>query len=260
MSESLKYPVTSRRYENKVALITGAASGIGRAVSVRLALEGAKVYAVDIAEAGLASLKDEIASNDGMVSTSVASVATAAECHDIVQHCVDEFGQLDVLGNVAGVLWANHFRDVAETSYRQMMAVNVDGPFFLSQAALPYLQDVNGNIVNIASNAGLMGTAYNVAYSMTKGAIVQMTRSLAMELAKSRVRVNAIAPGGIDTGLTQTIQIPGDIDPDLLLRYSGYRGMGHPDDIAVLFALVASNEGRNMHGAILSSDLGLTTG
>lgn len=260
MSDSLKYPVTSRRYENKVALITGAASGIGRSVAVRLAAEGAKVYAVDIAEEGLATLKDEIAEYNGVVTTSVASVATAEECQQIVQRCIDEYGQLDVLGNVAGVLWANHFRDVAESTYRQMFAVNVDGPFFLTQAALPYLLDVNGNIVNIASNAGLMGTAYNVAYSMTKGAIVQMTRSLAMELAKTRVRVNAIAPGGIDTGLTQGFQIPPDVDVDLLTRYMGYRGMGKPDDIAVLFALVASDEGRNMHGAILSSDLGLTTG
>jgi NAD(P)-dependent dehydrogenase (short-subunit alcohol dehydrogenase family) len=141
-----------------------------------------------------------------------------------------------------------------------MFGVNTDGPFFLSQAAIPHLVETDGNIVNIASNAGLMGQAYTVVYCMTKGAIIQMTRALAMELMKTKVRVNAIAPGGIETGLTRSYQMPADIDMDLVSRYFGFRGMGSPEDIATLFALVASDEGRNIHGAVLSSDLGMTSG
>ena len=105
-----------------------------------------------------------------------------------------------------------------------------------------------------------MGTAYTVAYAMTKGAIVQLTKGLAMEYAKTKLRVNAIAPGGITTGLTNAFHIPEGVDLDLMIPYMGFRGMGDPDDIASLFAFVASNDGKNMHGSILSSDLGLTVG
>ena len=95
---------------------------------------------------------------------------------------------------------------------------------------------------------------------MTKGAIVQLTRSLAMEVQKHKVRVNAIAPGGVVTGLTNSFHIPDGVDIDLMTPYMGFRGMGEPDDIASLFAFVASDDGRNMHGSILSSDTGITCG
>ncbi|MGZ4705531.1 MAG: SDR family NAD(P)-dependent oxidoreductase, partial [Acidimicrobiales bacterium] len=127
-------------------------------------------------------------------------------------------------------------------------------------AAIPHLLLSGGNIVNIASNAGLMGGAYTVVYCMTKGAIVQMTRALAMEYMKTPIRVNAIAPGGVETGLTAGFKIPADVDFELMGRYTGLRPMARPDDISRLFAFVASDDGANIHGAILSSDGGLTAG
>ena len=105
-----------------------------------------------------------------------------------------------------------------------------------------------------------MGQAYTVAYCMTKGAIVQMTRALAMEYAKFPIRINAIAPGGVDTALSRNFQIPEDLDFELMGRYTGFRSMGSADDIAAMFALVASDEGRSIHGAILSVDRGITAG
>jgi meso-butanediol dehydrogenase / (S,S)-butanediol dehydrogenase / diacetyl reductase len=141
-----------------------------------------------------------------------------------------------------------------------MMGVNVDACFFLAQAAIPHLLETEGNIVNIASNAGLMGQAYTVAYCMTKGAIVQLTKALAMEYAKTPLRVNAIAPGGVDTSLSRNFQMPSDVDFELMARYTGFRAMGASDDIAAMFALVASDEGRSIHGAILSVDRGITAG
>jgi NAD(P)-dependent dehydrogenase (short-subunit alcohol dehydrogenase family) len=130
----------------------------------------------------------------------------------------------------------------------------------MAQAAVPHLLEAEGNIVNIASNAGLMGQAYTVVYCMTKGAVIQLTRALAMEYIKTPLRVNAIAPGGIVTNLSTGFQIPPNVDFELMARYTGFRGMGEADDIAGLFAFIASDDGGNIHGAILSSDRGITTG
>jgi meso-butanediol dehydrogenase / (S,S)-butanediol dehydrogenase / diacetyl reductase len=250
------------RYARRVALITGAASGIGRATTLRLAREGAQVLAVDIDEAGLSETVDAA---DGAVLTRRVDVTRADECAAAVTDAVERFGRLDILGNVAGIARGEHFGAVTEAAYRQMMAVNVDGYFFMAQAALPHLltsasSGGAGVLVNIASNAGLMGQAYTVVYCMTKGAVVQLTKSLAMEYAKTPLRVVGIAPGGVETGLTNAYQMPMDVEWDLVGRYTGSRPMAKADDIANLFAFLASDEARNIHGAVVSSDGGLTAG
>ena len=248
------------RFLGKVALLSGAGSGIGRATAVRLAAEGASVSCIDISDDRLAETRQLIEVAGGVAHTMVADVTVRDTCFTAVADCVAKFGRLDVLGNIAGIAWAEHFTEITEARYRQMMAVNVDGYFFLAQAAIPHLLASSGNIVNIASNAGLMGQAYTVVYTMTKGAVVQLTKSLAMEYIKTPLRVNAIAPGGVHTNLTTGFQLPGDVDFDLMGRYTGFRGQGTPEDIAALFAFVASDEAVNIHGAILSSDRGVTAG
>ena len=245
------------RYAGKAALITGAASGIGRAVTLRLAREGARVLAVDIDPAGLVATKE---SAEGEVVDCVCDVTTAANCKAAVDAALLEFGQLDILGNIAGIARGEHFGDVTEAAYRQMMAVNVDGYFFMAQAALSHLNHVGGVIVNVASNAGLIGQAYTVVYCMTKGAVVQLTKSLAMEFLKAPLRVVAIAPGGVETGLVTGYQMPADVDWDLVMRYTGARGLAQAEDIANLFAFLASDEARNIHGTVVSSDGGMTAG
>ena len=258
---------TTDRFTGRAAVITGAASGIGRAVTLRLASEGADVLALDINEDGLAdTAKAAQASGPaGNVVTHRCDVTSVAECKGAVEAAVSAFGRLDILGNVAGIARGEHFVEVTEAAYRQMMGVNVDGCFFMAQAAVPHLLESansggGGVIVNIASNAGLMGQAYTVAYCMTKGAVVQMTRSLALEFAKTPLRVVAIAPGGVDTGLVQGYQMPADVDWDLVMRYTGARPMAQPDEIASVFAFLASDEARNIHGTVVSSDGGLTAG
>jgi meso-butanediol dehydrogenase/(S,S)-butanediol dehydrogenase/diacetyl reductase len=252
------------RYDGKRVLLTGAASGIGRAVTLRLASEGARVLALDIDEAGLAATA---AMAGDTVAVRRCDVTSATECRAAVAAAVAKLGGLDVLGNIAGVARGEHMTEVTEAAYRQMMGVNVDGYFFMAQAAIPHLlASASGDsgsapvIVNIASNAGLMGQAYTVVYCMSKGAVVQLTRALAMEFIKTPLRVVGIAPGGVDTGLVQGYQMPADIEWDLVMRYTGVRGLAQPDDIANLFAFLASDEARNIHGAIVSSDGGMTAG
>jgi meso-butanediol dehydrogenase / (S,S)-butanediol dehydrogenase / diacetyl reductase len=252
--------MTEARFEGKAALVTGAGSGIGRAVTLRLAAEGGDVLAHDLNGDALAETAKLAADAGSTITTRTGDISSRDECIATVAAAIDQFGGLDVLGNVAGIARAEHFPEVEERAYRQMMGVNVDGCFFLAQAAIPHLLERNGNIVNIASNAGLMGQAYTVAYCMTKGAIVQFTRALAMEYAKAPLRVNAIAPGGVDTALSRNFEIPDGLDFELMARYTGFRSMGSADDIAAMFALVASDEGRSIHGAILSVDRGITAG
>jgi NAD(P)-dependent dehydrogenase (short-subunit alcohol dehydrogenase family) len=161
---------------------------------------------------------------------------------------------------VAGIARGEHVTDVTVEQYRRMMGVNTDAYFFFAQAAIPHLLETNGNIVNIASNAGLMGQAYTVVYCMSKGAVVQLTKSLAMEFAKQPLRVNAIAPGGVMTNLLIGFAIPEGLDDDLFGRYAGYRELVQPEEVAELFAYVASDKGKRMNGSILSIDNGVTAG
>jgi NAD(P)-dependent dehydrogenase (short-subunit alcohol dehydrogenase family) len=245
----------TQRFDGRVALITGAGSGIGQAIAIRLIEEGASVLAVDIDERGMEETQTLA---KGPVSLYQTDLADPSSCGTAVDRCVEEFGRLDVLGNVAGIYIADHVSQVPIEDYRRLMAVNLDAYFFLCQAALPHLLESGGNIVNIASNAGLQGVPYSVVYSMTKGGVIQLTRSLAVEFLKSRLRVNAIAPAGTNTNLTAGVRFPADMDLDLAVRMGGLRGLAEPEEIAALFAFLASDEARSVTGAVYTVDNGLT--
>jgi meso-butanediol dehydrogenase / (S,S)-butanediol dehydrogenase / diacetyl reductase len=229
----------TQRFTDKVALVTGAGSGMGRAITIRLAEEGASVLAADIDQTGL----DETASlATGSVVGRVADVSDPDACADLVAAAVGEFDGLDVLGNVAGILLAGHFTEITLDDYRRVMGVNLDGYFFLAQRAIPHLLERNGNIVNIASNAGVHGVPYAVATEF-------LTRPL---------RVNAIAPAGTRTNIAVGANFPPDMDPALATRMAGLRGLAEPDEVAALFAFLASDEARSITGSIYTLDNGLT--
>jgi NAD(P)-dependent dehydrogenase (short-subunit alcohol dehydrogenase family) len=245
----------ARRFEGKVALVTGAGAGMGRAIALRLAEEGASVLGVDV-DAGRLDETKGLAS--GPVSAYPADLADPAAGPAAVAACMDEFGRLDILGNVAGIYLPEHATKVTLEQYRRLMAINLDAYFFLAQAAIPHLLETGGNIVNIASNAGLQGVPYSVVYCMSKGGVVQLTRALAIEFIKTPLRVNAIAPAGTNTNLIMNVRFPEDMDVDLAVRMAGHRGMAEPAEIAALFAFLASDEARSITGAVYTVDNGLT--
>jgi meso-butanediol dehydrogenase/(S,S)-butanediol dehydrogenase/diacetyl reductase len=248
----------TERFAGKVALITGAGSGIGRAVTLRLAGEGACVLGVDIDGERLAATQSLASGTSGKVVVQQADLGEPDECAAAVRACVDELGRLDVLGNVAGIYHAGHATDLTVEQYRRVMSINLDACVFLAQAAIPHLLTSDGNIVNIASNAGLQGVPYSVAYCVSKGGVIQLTRALAVEYLKTRLRVNAIAPAGTNTNLSASVRFPSGVDPDLARRMGGLRGMAEPDEVAALFAFLASDEARSITGAIYTLDNGLT--
>jgi len=244
-----------QRFERKVALVTGAGSGIGRAVALRLSDEGASVFAVDVDGDRLA---DTARDASGSIAVEQVDLADPDACRRVVASCIEQLGRLDVLGNVAGIYVAGHATDLSREDYRRVMAINLDACFFLAQAAIPHLMLTGGSIVNIASNAGLQGVPYSVAYAMSKGGVVQMTRSLAVEYLKTPLRVNAIAPAGTNTNIAASASFPADMDPQLAGRMGGMRGMAEPEEVAAVFAFLASDEARSVTGAIYTIDNGLT--
>jgi NAD(P)-dependent dehydrogenase (short-subunit alcohol dehydrogenase family) len=221
----------------------------------RIVDEGGTVFAADINEATLNETAELTGEN---VHVHVADVADPDACDAAVGGCLREFGRLDVLGNVAGIYRSAHTPDMAREDYRRVMSVNLDGPFYLCQAAIPPLLASGGNIVNIASNSGIMGVPYSAAYSASKGGIIQLTRSLAVEFLKTALRVNAIAPAGTNTNIAASATFPPDMDPDLSGRMAGRRGLAEPGDVAALFAYLASDEARAVTGAVYTIDNGIT--
>lgn len=250
----------ARRFEGKSVVVTGAASGLGRATAVRFGSEGASVFGIDVNESGLAETGELVVGAGGRFGSAIADIGDRMSAHGAVASALEELGSIDVLANVAGVLRGGHTADITEEDVALVFGVNVSGTLWTCQAALPHLLDSGGNIVNVASNTALKGQAYSAIYAASKAAVANLTRSLAMEFAKTPIRVNAVAPGGIETPMTSASPFPEDVDWKLLRPALGYRGMSKPEDIASVICFIASDDARAIHGAVVSADLGLTAG
>ena len=245
------------RFAGKVVLVTGASSGLGAACAGLFAAQGAQVYAVARDEARLAQVS---ADATGKVATHVADLSDPDACHDAVAACVAAHGRLDVLVNNAG---RHDFRittDVTAQQWSHDLAVNLDSVFFTSQAALPHLLETSGNIVNVASVAGVLGEAYSAAYTAAKHGVVGMTKALAVEYARTTVRINCVCPGGMDTPQAHTIEVPDGADWELIMRVAALRGLMSAEKVAQVVAFVASDDASAMNGSIVAVDQGHTAG
>jgi NAD(P)-dependent dehydrogenase (short-subunit alcohol dehydrogenase family) len=232
------------RFQGRVALVSGAASGIGDAVSTRLADEGATVVRSDVRQGAGDTVTDV-----------VCDVRDPEACAAAVAYVLDTHGRLDILANVAGTGVSRMISDLTPEEWRLVIDVNLTGTFLLSQSALPALLESKGVIVNMGSVAGLRATPYNAAYCASKGGVIMLTKSMAIELAKAGVRVNAVCPAAVDTPFLRNFRLPEGADMTLLARSSSPMGrVIDPAEVAAAVAYLASDDAATVSGTTLVID------
>jgi NAD(P)-dependent dehydrogenase (short-subunit alcohol dehydrogenase family) len=246
-----------RRFEGKVALVTGAASGIGRATAVRLAEEGARVAAADVQMGALEEAVQQIGRLGAEPLAVPCDVADPAAARAAVEATVARFGALDVLCNIAGILRFDHTHELALEDWNRVLAVNLTGTFLMCQAAIPHLLRARGTIVNMSSTAALGAHPWTAAYSASKGGVLALTFGLALEYGKQGVRVNAVCPGAIKTPMRKMFRLPEGADPKLLDRIMPFDGFAPPEAAASTIAFLASGDASHVNGTALRVDGGM---
>jgi NAD(P)-dependent dehydrogenase (short-subunit alcohol dehydrogenase family) len=247
-----------KRFEGKTVIVTGAGSGLGRSTAIIVASEGASVACFDL----VPKLNDEtvatITKAGGKARAYQVDVSNPESVAAAVKSAAADLGRPSVLVNSAGIGKFANSHEVPPEEWSRIIGVNLTGSFLMARATLPYLLDGGGNIVNVASNAGLMAIAYAAAYCASKAGVIGLTRALADEYVARGVRVNAVAPGGMATPMQSSFIPPEGADPQKMLKLLTPLGTGDPDDVARLIVFVASEDGRYMTGAVLPIDGGLS--
>ncbi|HEX4822318.1 MAG TPA: SDR family NAD(P)-dependent oxidoreductase [Acidimicrobiales bacterium] len=232
------------RFEGRVAIVTGAASGIGRATADRLADEGATVVRADVAKEGL---------DDDAI---VGDVSDPSFAPLLVAQTVDRHGRIDVLANVAGILRTANTHEHPLDTWDQVLAINLTGTFLCCRYAIPELLKTRGNIVNVSSTAALAGHPWAAAYSASKGGVLALTRTIAVEYGRRGVRCNAVCPGSIQTPITKDFDFPEGADMDLVRRIMALDKARGPETVAAAIAFLASDDAAHVNGDELRVDGG----
>jgi len=244
----------------RAALVTGAASGLGRATALTLGGAGAAVCLVDLNAEGLEETAGLLAQQGARSLVRVADIALPENCAAVVAAAAAEFGRLDALCNIAGIISMHNAHEMPADVWEKTLAVNLSGPFYLIQAAIPHLLESDGAVVNVTSSAAFIGEAYASAYCASKAGLTNLTRALAMEYMHKPIRFNAVAPGGMVTNIATSLRMPEGVDYELIKRFSGMRGTVDVEDVAGVVAMLASDAGRGFHGACINIDKGITAG
>lgn len=244
--------------KGRIALVTGAASGIGRATAILLAQKGARLILADLNPEGLEAVRREI--GGGAVALGF-DAGEAASCRRLVEDAVAAAGGIDILCNIAGIMDWGPLDGFDEDRWDRMLRINLSGVFHLSRAAMPHLVARKGVIVNMSSAAALVGIPYTAAYCAAKAGVVALTKSLAIEFAAAGVRVNAICPTGVKTAMHGSVALPEGVDMALVMRNAPKLGdLCEPEDIAAAVAFLASDDARKITGIALPVDAGQTAG
>ena len=250
-----------KKLENKVSIITGAGSGMGKAISILFAAEGSKVIAADINQERLDALKKEVSESGGELTTVLTNVAKEEDIENMIKMATTKYGTLDILVNNAGVM--DNFGPVGEVDnsmWEKVMKVNVDGPFKAMRSAVKiFLEKKSGVIINICSIGGIKGGVAGAAYTTSKHALVGLTKSTGYLYSKSGIRCNGIAPGAVNTNTAETIDMT-KITPLVNDRIMSGMALnprtGESSEIAKAALFLASDDSSFVNGEILVVDGG----
>jgi NAD(P)-dependent dehydrogenase (short-subunit alcohol dehydrogenase family) len=249
--------VADSETRKRVIVITGAGQGIGAAITRHFAAQGASLALVDVNEEHLRQLANSLEGSGCEVLPITADVANKEQVQLLVAQVIEKFGSIDVLVNNAGIIRDNLISNISEQDWDQVLDVNLKGAFLCCQAVFPMLKSqLSGKIVNIVSRAWL-GSIGQANYTASKGGLVSLTRSLALEFARFQINVNAVAPGLIDTPMTQGMPTEGR---ERLIRMQPTGKMGKVEDIAAAVAFLASDDAEFITGQVLHVDGGKSCG
>jgi NAD(P)-dependent dehydrogenase (short-subunit alcohol dehydrogenase family) len=248
------------RLKDKVAIITGANSGIGFATALRLSEEGAAIVAADVQESR--QHIEAIAATGREATFVLTNVSVESEAQALIYEAVKKYGHVDVLVNNAGIELAKKVTDTSEQEWDRLMSVNLKGVFLCSKAAVIAMRQTGGGaIVNVASELGLVGGKEIAAYCASKGGVIQLTKAMAIDHASDNIRINCVCPGPINTPLLDRI-IGNSADPkkerQATVERTLMNRLGEPEEIANVILFLASDESSYMTGSLLVADGGLT--
>jgi glucose 1-dehydrogenase len=246
----------------RVAVITGAAQGIGAACARVFAQQGAKVVVGDINEVGAAAVAKDIAAAGGYALARRADVGTRADCEALVENAIAHFGRIDILVNNAGIVHAAEFLDLAEEDFDRVLRINLKGAFLCGQAAArrmvkqPATAGGRGVIVNVSSVNAVLAIANQVPYTVSKGGLNQLTKVMALALAPHGIRVMGIGPGSIATELLQAAVLTNEGARQRILSRTPLGRLGEPDEVARIAAFLASDDASYLTGTTVYPDGG----
>lgn len=249
-----------KQLENKVAIITGAGSGMGRAMALLFASEGAKVIVSDVNTARVDKVVKEIVSKGGTATGIITNVANEEDVKKMISAAINDYGALDILVNNAGVM--DDFSPVAEVSnelWSKVIGVNLNGPFYACRLAIPQmLKQGKGVIINVSSIGGLNGARAGAAYTSSKHALIGLTKNIGYMYSAKEIRCNAIAPGGVNTNIMDGV-IPNKAGLEIISKgMATNTRMGEASEIAELALFLASDKSSNVTGAVIVADGGWT--
>lgn len=245
-----------QKLKDRIAIITGGAQGIGRAIAEKLAGEGAKVIIVDVQEDSAKKTADEISKEKDVESLALkVDVSSSKETEEMVKKTVEKFGKIDIIINNAGITRDNLLIRMSDDDWDKVIAVNLKGVFNCSKAAAKIMMKQRyGRIVNISSVVGLMGNAGQSNYSASKGGVIALTKTLAKELASRNIHVNAVAPGFIKTAMTD--KLPDEAKKKLTDLIPLAR-LGEPQDVANLVVFLCGDDSSYITGEVISVNGGI---
>ena len=263
MATTVSAPISGRRFEGKVVIVTGAAGGIGRAACLRFASEGAKVVAVDLPGPALNAIVDELKAAGGEAISAAADVTQSAQVKGYVDAAKFSFGRIDALFNNAGIEgWVGPSTEYPEEIFDKVLAVNVKGVWLGMKYVVPVMREQGGGaIVNTSSVAGLSGTPTIIAYGASKHAVIGLTKSAAIEFGGDQIRVNAVCPSPIETRMMRSLErgLNPD-DPEAVHRAAAANiplgRYGEPEEVAALAAFLCSDDAKFISGGVYTVDGG----